>query len=87
VPAARSTIRLPTSARRGGDVILVALLGLGGAWYLGKFDDLVPDAITSVSVLGGSAPRAKRQAEAAAATAAAAAATQKATTAPALPAK
>jgi hypothetical protein len=74
--------KLPHGARRSLDdpfadkrtpwrrwVILVALLGLGGAWYLGKFDDLVPDAITSVAVLGDSAPRAKRQAEAAAAAA------------------
>jgi hypothetical protein len=88
--------KLPHGARRSLDdpfadkrtpwrrwVILVALLGLGGAWYLGKFDDLVPDAITSVAVLGDSAPRAKRQAEAAAAAAAA----QKATSLPAKPTK
>ena len=37
-------------------VILVAVLGLAGAWYLGKLDSYLPDNLTSVGVLGTSAP-------------------------------
>jgi uncharacterized low-complexity protein len=77
--------KLPPGARRSLDdpfadkrtpwrrwVVLVVLIGLTGAWYLGKFDDYVPEAISSTSVLGSSAPRAKRLAEEAAAAQAAA---------------
>jgi len=40
-------------------VILIAVLGIAGGWYLGKFDKYLPDAITSIGVLGKNAPRAK----------------------------
>ena len=37
-------------------VILIVVLGLAGAWYLGKFDNYLPDNLTSVGVLGTNAP-------------------------------
>ena len=65
--------RLPAGARRSLDdpfadrrtpwrrwVVLVAIIGLAGGWYLGKFDDYLPDSMTSLGVLGASAPAAKR---------------------------
>jgi len=50
-------------------VFLVLILALGGAWYLGKLDEYLPDRVTSVQVLGEHAPvvkKAMRAAEAAA---------------------
>lgn len=41
-------------------VFLIILLGLGGGWYLGKLDSYLPDSITSVRVLGESAPGFKK---------------------------
>ena len=43
-------------------VFLVVLLVLAGTWYVGKLDNYLPKAITSVEVLGSNAPRAKKMA-------------------------
>jgi hypothetical protein len=40
--------------------VLFAIVGLGGGWYLGKLDDYLPRAITSVAVLGDAAPASHR---------------------------
>ena len=66
--------RLPPGAKRSLDdpfaekktpwkrwVFLVLLLGLGGLWYLGKLDNVLPDQISSVAILGESAPAWKRE--------------------------
>ncbi len=45
-------------------VFLAVVLILGGSWYVGKLDTYLPDAVTSISVLGDNAPAAKRAAEA-----------------------
>ncbi|HEY4244549.1 MAG TPA: hypothetical protein VGM88_32265 [Kofleriaceae bacterium] len=37
-------------------VLLIVILGLAGAWYLGKFDKYLPDSVRSVKVLGEHAP-------------------------------
>jgi hypothetical protein len=65
--------KLPAGARRSLDdpfadkrtpwrrwVVLFAIVGLGGGWYLGKLDDYLPRAITSVAVLGDAAPASHR---------------------------
>jgi hypothetical protein len=70
--------RLPAGARRSLDdpfaerhtpwrlyVTVVLLLGLFGAWYLGKLDDYLPDQATSIGVLGDLAPASKAKAHAA----------------------
>ena len=70
--------RLPAGARRSLDdpfaerhtpwrlyLTVVVLLGLFGAWYLGKLDDYLPDQVTSIGVLGDLAPAAKAKAHAA----------------------
>jgi hypothetical protein len=59
-------------------VFLIVILALAGAWYVGKLDRFLPDAITSRSALGDDAPvvkgeKARAQAEADAAAAKAAA--------------
>ncbi len=61
--------KLPAGAQRSLDdpfadkktpwkrwVFLVVILLLGGAWYVGKLDVYLPDAASSASVLGDSAP-------------------------------
>ncbi len=61
--------KLPAGAKRSLDdpfaerktpwkrwVVLVVILGLGGLWYLGKLDNYLPEAASSVSVLGENAP-------------------------------
>jgi hypothetical protein len=61
--------RLPPGARRSLDdpfadkktpwrfyLVFVVLVGLFGAWYLGKFDDILPAPIRSISVMGKLAP-------------------------------
>jgi hypothetical protein len=55
-------------------VVLILVLVLAGAWYVGKLDRFLPDAVTTRSVLGDDAPvvkaeKAKAQAEADAAAA------------------
>ena len=40
-------------------VFLIVVLGLAGAWYVGKLDRYLPDSITSIEVLGDHAPAAK----------------------------
>ncbi len=68
--------RLPAGAKRSLDdpfadkrtpwrrwVVLLVILGLGGGWYLGKLDDYLPGAVTSIGVLGDAAPAAHRQAK------------------------
>jgi len=55
-------------------VVLVLVLVLAGAWYVGKLDRFLPDVVTSTNVLGDNAPvtkaaKAKADAEAAAAAA------------------
>ncbi|HEY1811576.1 MAG TPA: hypothetical protein VGG74_04425 [Kofleriaceae bacterium] len=60
-------------------VVLIVLVVLGGAWYVGRLDALIPEAIQSTTVLGKNAPLYKKQHAAAAAA--------PATPAPAAPAK
>jgi hypothetical protein len=48
-------------------VVLAVLLVLGGAWYVGRLDALIPEAIQSTTVLGKNAPLYKKQHAAAAA--------------------
>jgi hypothetical protein len=65
--------RLPPGAKRALDdpfadkrtpwrrwVVLVAVLGLAGSWYLGKLDNVLPDVVTSISVFGKNAPAYRR---------------------------
>jgi len=59
-------------------VVLVVVLVLAGAWYVGKLDKWLPDAVTSESVLGDSAPVVKAKTAAAEIEAKQAAAEQKA---------
>ncbi|MFT3691632.1 MAG: hypothetical protein QM831_00740 [Kofleriaceae bacterium] len=42
-------------------VFLAILLILGGSWYVGKLDDLLPDTISSANVLGDNAPIVKKR--------------------------
>jgi hypothetical protein len=42
-------------------VVLIAVLVLAGAWYVGKLDTLIPEAIQSTTVLGNNAPLWKKQ--------------------------
>lgn len=61
--------RLPPGARRSLDdpfadkktpwrlyLVFVVLVGLFGGWYLGKFDEILPAPIRSISVMGKLAP-------------------------------
>ncbi len=61
--------KLPPGAKRSLDdpfrdrrtpwrrwVLLAAVLGLGGAWYVGRLDKYLPESMTSVEVLGKNAP-------------------------------
>ncbi|HEX7699415.1 MAG TPA: hypothetical protein VF403_01755, partial [Kofleriaceae bacterium] len=59
-------------------VVLVVVLVLAGAWYVGKLDKYLPDAVTSENVLGDNAPAVKAKAAAAEIEAKKAAAEQKA---------
>jgi hypothetical protein len=59
-------------------VFLVVVLVLAGAWYVGKLDKWLPDAVTSESVLGDNAPVVKAKTAAAEIEAKKAAAEQKA---------
>ncbi|MEO6773207.1 MAG: hypothetical protein ABI467_09305 [Kofleriaceae bacterium] len=65
--------KLPPGAKRSLDdpfadkktpwrrwVFLIIVLGLGGGWYLGKFDKYLPASATSIGVLGENAPAAKK---------------------------
>ena len=54
-------------------VALALIVILAGAWYVGKLDRWLPDAVSSTRVLGANAPAAKRAAEEAAKAAPAAA--------------
>jgi hypothetical protein len=67
--------RLPAGSKRSLDdpfadkrtpwrlyVVILVLAGLFGAWYLSKFDDILPDAWRATSVLGEHAPAFKRPA-------------------------
>lgn len=42
-------------------VVLAAILLLAGAWYVGKLDGLLPDAVSSATVLGDNAPIVKKR--------------------------
>ncbi|HSR97033.1 MAG TPA: hypothetical protein VLM79_08295 [Kofleriaceae bacterium] len=88
--------RLPPGSKRSLDdpfadkrtpwrlyVIILVLAGLFGAWYLSKFDDILPEAWRATSVLGEHAPAYKRPAAPAAAPAPAAPAPAPAPAAPA----
>ena len=44
-------------------VFLIVLLGLAGSWYEGKLDKWLPESARSTSVLGDSAPAAKKAAK------------------------
>jgi hypothetical protein len=65
--------RLPPGARRSLDdpfadkrtpwrfyLAFVVVVGMFGAWYLGKFDDILPERLRSVHALGELAPAYKR---------------------------
>ena len=41
-------------------VVLIVIIVLAGTWYVGKLDNLLPDAVQSTTVLGTSAPRYKK---------------------------